>query len=74
MLCPNSFSADPSAWKVSLGALKYMRHLQRSPWSKLKDLKIPQEVEPELASLLERYLTYLLEYSLRTPGFLKAVS
>jgi len=33
-----------------------------------------QEVEPELANLLERYLTYLLEYGLRTPGFLKAVS
>jgi len=74
VLCPNSLSADPGAWKVSLGALKYMRHLQRNSWSKLKDLEIPREIEPELASLLERYLTYLLEYSLRTPGFLKAVS
>lgn len=74
VLCPNSLSADPGAWKVSLGALKYMRHLQRSPWSKVKDLQIPREVEPELASLLERYLTYLLEYGLRTPGFLRAVS
>jgi len=73
-LCPNSLSADPSAWKVSLGALKYMRHLQRSSWSKVRDLEIPQEIEPELASLLERYLTYLLEYGLRTPGFLRAVS
>lgn len=74
VLCPNSLSADPTAWKVSLGTLKYMRHLQRNPWSKLKDLEIPREVEPELASLLEKHLTYLLEYGLRTPGFLKAVS
>jgi DNA repair protein RecO (recombination protein O) len=74
VLCPNSLSADPGAWRVSLGALKYMRHLQRSSWSKLGSLEIPQEIEPELASLLERYLTYLLEYGLRTPGFLKAVS
>jgi len=74
VLCPNSLSADPGAWRVSLGALKYMRHLQRSPWSKLKNLVIPPEIEPELSSLLERYLTYLLEYGLRTPGFLKAVS
>lgn len=51
-----------------------MRHLQRSSWSKLKTLEIPREIESELASLLERYLTYLLEYGLRTPGFLKAVS
>ncbi len=74
VLCPRSLSADPSAWKVSLGALKYLRHLQRSSWSKVKDLVIPLEIEPELASLLERYLTYLLEYGLRTPGFIKAVS
>ena len=74
ILCPKSLSADPGAWKVSLGALKYWRHLQRSSWNKVKNLEIPQEVEPELASLLERYLTYLLEYGLRTPGFLKAVS
>jgi len=73
-LCPKSLSADPGAWKVSLGALKYWRHLQRSSWNKVKNLEIPQEVELELASLLERYLTYLLEYGLRTPGFLKAVS
>lgn len=73
-LCPRSITADPGAWKVSLGALKYWRHLQRSAWSKLKDLVIPAEIETELASLLERYLTYLLEYGLRTPGFLKAVS
>ena len=74
VLCPQSLSADPGAWKVSLGALKYWRHLQRSSWNKVKNLEIPQEVELELASLLERYLTYLLEYGLRTPGFLKAVS
>jgi DNA repair protein RecO (recombination protein O) len=74
VLCPDSLSADPGAWRVSLGALKYLRHLQRSSWKTLKNLVIPQEIEPELASLLERYLTYLLEYGLRTPGFIKAVS
>ncbi len=74
VLCPRSFSADPSAWKVSLEALKYLRHLQRSPWSKIKKLEIPSAVEQELSVLLERYLTFLLEYGLRTPGFLKAVS
>jgi len=74
VLCPKSLSADPSAWKVSLGALKYLRHLQRSPWSKVKELEIPADIETELGLLLERYLTYLLEYGLRTPGFLKAVS
>ena len=74
VLCPGSLSTDPGAWRVSLGALKYLRHLQRSSWNTVKNLVIPPEIEPELASLLERYLTYLLEHGLRTPGFIKAVS
>jgi len=35
---------------------------------------IPPQVEPELKTLLERYFTYLLEYGLRTPKFIQAVS
>lgn len=73
VLCPNSLSADPGAWKVGVGALKYLRHLQRSSWSKLSSLTIPAETEKELGTLLERYLTYLLEYGLRSPGFLRSV-
>lgn len=74
ILCPRSSSADPTAWRVSLGALKYLRYFQRSPWSKVSGRIIPAEIEDELRKLLERYFTYLLEYNLRTPGFLQSIS
>ncbi len=74
VVCPKCFSADPNAWRISLNALKYLRYFQRSPWSKIKGRVIPPEVEKELNHLIQHHLTYLLEYNLKTPGFLKAVS
>lgn len=74
ILCPHCASLDPTAWPVSLSSLKYLRHFQRSPWPRLQERTIPPEVERELKALLEGYLTYLLEHSLKTPGFLQAVS
>ncbi len=72
-LCPKCFSADPTAWRVSMNALRYMRHFQRSPWSKIKNLVIPDEIETEMRELIQHHFTYLLEYNLKTPGFLKSV-
>lgn len=74
VLCPNSLSGDPSAWPVSMNALRYLRFFQRSPWPQVKNRTIPEEVDRELSKLIEKYLTYLLEYGLKTTGFLDAVS
>lgn len=74
VICPRSFAGDPSAWRVSMNALRYMRFFQRSPWPQVKTRTIPEEVDQELSKLIEKYLTYLLEYGLKTPGFLDAVS
>lgn len=73
VLCPKSFSADPGAWRISLNALKYLRHFQRSPWAKIKSITIPPEVQKELKHLIQNHLTHLLEYNLKTPGFIKSV-
>lgn len=72
-LCPNCKGKDPHAWHISMNALNYMRFFQRSPWSKVKERVIPEAIEVEIKTLLERYLTYLLEYSLKTPPFLEAM-
>ncbi|NLE83873.1 MAG: DNA repair protein RecO [Chloroflexi bacterium] len=74
VVCPRSLSGDPSAWAVSTNALRYLRFLQRSPWSQVKNRSVPEEVDQELSQLVEKHLTYLLEYNLKTPGFLDAVS
>lgn len=74
VICPRSFAGDPLAWRVSMNALRYLRFFQRSPWPQVKTRTIPEEVNQELSKLIEKYLTYLLEYGLKTPGFLDAVS
>ncbi len=74
VICPRSQAGDPSAWPVSLNALRYLRFFQRSPWPQVKNKSIPEDVDKELSKLIEKYLTYLLEYELKTPGFLDAVS
>lgn len=74
VVCPRSLSGDPSAWSISMKALKYLRFFQRSPWPQVKNRSIPEEVDKELSVLIEKYLTYLLEYNLKTPGFLDAIA
>jgi len=74
VICPRSLSGDPSAWSISMKALKYLRFFQRSPWPQVKNRSIPEEVDKELSVLIEKYLTYLLEYNLKTPGFLDAIA
>lgn len=74
VVCPNSLSGDPSASPISMDALRYLRFFQRSPWPQVKKRTIPEAVDRELSKLIEKHLTYLLEYSLKTPGFLDAIS
>ena len=73
-VCPRSLAGDPTAWKVSTNALRYLRFFQRSPWPQVKTRTIPELVDQELSKLIEKYLTYLLEFGLKTPGFLDAIS
>lgn len=73
-LCPRCRQADASAWPVSMPVLKYLRHFQRTAWSRLEKMKLPVEVELGLKPLLERYLTYLLEHGLKTPGFMRDIT
>jgi len=73
-LCPRCSAHDPAAWRVSMTALKYLRYFQRSPYAVVRGRVIPTAAEAELRALMERYFTYLLEYGLRTPGFLDAIS
>jgi DNA repair protein RecO (recombination protein O) len=73
VVCPKCGRARAEAWPVSKDILRYFRHLQRSNWRSVEDICIPEAIEPELADLIERYLTYLLERKLNSPEFLREV-
>ncbi len=58
---------------ISLNALRFLRHIQRSNYADAARARIPPSVQAELEGLLQYYLTYLLERSLNTPAFLRSV-
>jgi len=58
---------------VSVRALRYLRHYQRSTYAAALKLPPPEPVRPELESVLNYYLTYLLERKLNSPEFIKEI-
>ena len=71
VLCPNCGVNSPATRPVSMPALKYLRHLQRSSYGDAVRAQIAPHTQQEMESLLQFYLTYLLERGLNTPDFLR---
>jgi DNA repair protein RecO (recombination protein O) len=73
VLCPNCGPAAREALPISMPALKYLRHFQRSNYAQAARAQIAPEHLRELEALMQRYLTYLLERNLNTPAFLREI-
>jgi DNA repair protein RecO (recombination protein O) len=73
VVCPNCVAAAPDARPISMLALKFLRHYQRSSYAEAKRAQISPVVRNEMETLQQSYLTYLLERSLNTPAFLREV-
>jgi DNA repair protein RecO (recombination protein O) len=73
VLCPDCGIKAKTSQPVSLDGLKFMRHLQRSSYREAARAIIPDGVRREMESLLQRYISYLLERSLNSPEFLQKV-
>ncbi len=58
---------------VSMLALKYLRHYQRSSYQEACRAQISPDIQQEMEILMQYYLTYLLERGLNTPAFLRRV-
>jgi DNA repair protein RecO (recombination protein O) len=58
---------------ISIEALRYLRHFQRSSYSEATRARPTPDVQQETESLMQGYFTYLLERELNTPGFLKKI-
>lgn len=73
VMCPKCGAGDPANRTVSLEVLRFLRHFQRSAYPEITKARIPQAVQLEMESLLQYYLTYLLERKLNTPDFLRVI-
>ncbi|WP_448523160.1 DNA repair protein RecO [Pseudothermotoga sp.] len=73
VVCPNCATAQRLLLAVSMPALKYLRHLQRSTYREARRAKIPVAVQKEMETLMQRYLQAILERALNAPRFLRSI-
>ena len=73
VLCRKCGPDLSGAWEVSLEALKYLRHFQRSNFNQVRQANPGKPVKIEVEELIQRYFTYLLERELKSPGFLRQI-
>jgi DNA repair protein RecO (recombination protein O) len=63
----------PSAEPLPLNALKVLRFLQTRDWETCSRLRLSPGLHFQLEALLQRYIVYQLERSLKSLGFLRTV-
>jgi DNA repair protein RecO (recombination protein O) len=73
VLCPTCGKGFSGVWSISVEALKYLRHFQRSSYPEAQRARPSPEVRNEVESLLQRYVTYLLERALNSPRFISQI-
>jgi len=73
VLCPMCANRGQSSRPVSLEALRFLRHIQRSTYKEARMVNPPAAIRQEMEALQNYYLTYLLERSLNSPEFLKQI-
>jgi len=70
ILCPNCKYEYPSAFNISVDALKVLRLFQRSAVEVVSRLKITPELAFELKSALNAYIRYVLEREVKSAAWL----
>ncbi|TET84317.1 MAG: DNA repair protein RecO [Anaerolineales bacterium] len=73
VLCPDCGPGRKDAQRISLAALKVLRHYQRSTFDVATSARIRPQVFAEIEQVMEDYMCYLLERKLNTPAFLRRV-
>ncbi|MCC6499692.1 MAG: DNA repair protein RecO [Anaerolineales bacterium] len=73
VICPRCGQGLKHLHSISVEALKYLRHFQRSGYAEASRARPDLDVQRETESLMQGYFTYLLERELNTPGFLKKI-
>jgi DNA repair protein RecO (recombination protein O) len=73
VICPRCGPGMLGSRTVSVGALRILRHLQRSSYIEAHRLPLSITTDRELENLMQHYLTYLLERGLNSPAFLRRV-
>jgi DNA repair protein RecO (recombination protein O) len=74
VLCPACGKPHSHARKVSMNVLRFLRHFQRSVFSDIADVSVPSAVQAEMVSLMNSYISSIIERKLNAPDFIKQVN
>lgn len=72
-ICPRCGEGLTGLHKISIEALKYLRHFQRSTYREASRAHPEADTQKEVETLMQGYFTHLLERELKTPGFIKRI-
>ncbi|NMB54527.1 MAG: DNA repair protein RecO [Leptolinea sp.] len=72
-VCPRCAGQAPDARPISVDALKYLRNFQRTAYTRLLQAVPSTAVEREVETILQYYITTLLERHLNTPQFINEI-
>jgi DNA repair protein RecO (recombination protein O) len=73
VLCPNCGARAEGSRLISMDALRFLRHFQRSTYNESLKASPTAKTRAEVESILNYYLTYLLERGLNSTEFLKQI-
>jgi len=74
VLCPSCGELPNHARKVSMNALRFLRHFQRSAFSDIANGSVPSAVQTEMGALMDSYISSIVERKLNAPDFIKQVN
>ena len=73
LVCPKCSEKVPGARAITVAAVRFLRHIQRSSYPEAARLPLKESADDELEHLMQHYFTYLLERGLNTPAFLSLI-
>jgi len=74
VVCPRCGGLYQHVRRVSLDALRYLRHFQRNDYSALAGIDVPQAVRQEILSVIGDYLSSIVERRLNAPEFMRQIA
>jgi DNA repair protein RecO (recombination protein O) len=73
VVSPEYAHQGKSLTPVAFATLKLLRHMQRSPYSRVKTLNISLELHNDVERILLGYITFLLERHLQSVDFIRRI-
>ena len=71
VVCPQDATRGTSFIPLPMLTLKVLRHLQRSPYTRVKELQVNSSLHDDLERVMQGYITYLLERRLQSADFIR---